>query len=99
MQQASEKRNVQIAPPVISVVDTSEASMKKAESEKVIRSLSTQWFATLPPEDKEHPSFGVFCNWVRANGYGDYLDFRSRMGPSNDAESWFDNELGQSWRN
>lgn len=72
--------------------------MKKAECEKAIRSLSTKWFATLPEDEKEHPGFGSFCRWLHENGYGSYLDFRSTMGPSYDAESWFDDELGQSWR-
>ncbi|TWF53300.1 hypothetical protein FHW37_104579 [Neorhizobium alkalisoli] len=73
--------------------------MKRAEAEKAIRSLSTTWFATLSRNEQEHPSFGTFSNWLRENGYSDCLDFRSTMGANYDAEMWFDQELGQSWRN
>lgn len=73
--------------------------MKKAEAEKAIRSLSTQWFHTLPEREQEHPSFGSFKGWLRANGYGHYLDFRTTEGADNAAEWWFDHELKQTWRN
>jgi len=72
--------------------------MKKADSEKAIRSLSTQWANTLSDEDREHPSFSSFKAWLSTNGYGGYMDFRSTMGPDYDAEAWFDEELGQMWR-
>lgn len=72
--------------------------MKKDEAEKAIRSLATTWFDTLPEEKREHPSFYAFKDWLSANHYSHYLDFRSRMGANYDAEAWFDDELGQSWR-
>ncbi|MCA0045601.1 hypothetical protein LB577_01305 [Mesorhizobium sp. B283B1A] len=72
--------------------------MKKADAEKAIRSLSTQWANTLSDKEREHPSFSTFKTWLSANRYGGYLDFRSVMGPDYDAEAWFDEELGQMWR-
>jgi len=72
--------------------------MKKSEAEKAIRSLSTTWFRSLPEAEKEHPSFGSFKSWMRSNGYGHYLDFRSTGGADEAAESWFDQELKQTWR-
>lgn len=73
----------------------------KAESEKAIRSLATQWARTQPTrsDGNWHPSFIEFSNWLRSNGYGHYLEFRSVAGPFEDAERWFDEELGQAWRN
>jgi hypothetical protein len=72
--------------------------MKKPEAEKAIRSLSHTWFATLAEKEQEHPSFGEFTRWLRDNGYGGYLDFRSTMGANEAAEMWFDQELKQTWR-
>jgi hypothetical protein len=45
------------------------------------------------------PSFIDFKSWLRENGYSHYLNFRSVMGPEEDAERWFDQEFGQMWRN
>ena len=45
------------------------------------------------------PSFSKFLSWVRQQGFEEYLKFRSTMGPLEDAERWFDEELGQTWRN
>lgn len=72
--------------------------MKKTEAEKAIRSLSTTWFRTLSEKEQEHPSFGSFKSWMRSNGYGHYLDFRSTEGADEAAEWWFDQELKQTWR-
>lgn len=41
--------------------------MKKAEAEKAIRSLVTQWADTLSDIDREHPSFSTFKTWLSAN--------------------------------
>ena len=49
--------------------------MKKAEAEKAIRSLSSKWFQTLSETEQDHPSLGSFKSWLRANGYGHYLEF------------------------
>lgn len=72
--------------------------MKKAEAEPAIRALATKWFYTLPEEKREHPSFGTFKAWLSANRYSHYLIFRSSIGADYDAEMWFDDELGQTWR-
>jgi hypothetical protein len=72
--------------------------MKKTESESAIRALASKWFDTLPEEKREHPSFYAFKDWLSANHYSHYLNFRSRMGADYDAEAWFDDELGQNWR-
>ena len=72
--------------------------MKKAEAEKAIRYLATQWPNTLSKEDRADPSFSTFKSWLAANRYSSYLDFRSVMGADYDAEAWFDEELGQMWR-
>lgn len=55
-------------------------------------------FATLPKEKQGHPSFSSFKDWLSANGYSHYLNFRSVAGADYDAEMWFDDELGQNWR-
>lgn len=73
--------------------------MKKSEAEKAIRSLCSKWEQTLESADKEHPSFYQFKDWLNANGYGGYLNFRSSISADYDAEIWFDQELGQAWRN
>jgi hypothetical protein len=72
--------------------------MKKAESEPVIRKLATDWFATLPEERRDHPSFLAFKDWLSTKGCSHYLNFRSVAGADYDAEMWFDDELGQNWR-
>jgi hypothetical protein len=72
--------------------------MKKAECEQPIKSLAIEWRATQTSAEHEHPHFSAFKDWLRANGYGRYLDFRSRMGADYDAELWFDQALGQTWR-
>ena len=72
--------------------------MKKSECEPAIRSLSHQWFTALPDPKPAHPAFWEFKRGLQANGYGQYLDFRSAMGPDEAAEWWFDQELKQTWR-
>ncbi len=72
--------------------------MKKADCEQPIKSLAIEWRATLNGEQYEHPSFANFKDWLRANGYSGYLNFRSRMSADFDAELWFDQALGQAWR-
>lgn len=48
--------------------------------------------------DASHPSFSDFKAWLHEEGYSYLLDFRSVMGADEDAEQWFDQELGQTWR-
>ena len=45
------------------------------------------------------PSFVDFKSWLRESGYSHYVNFRSVMGPEEDAERWFDQEFGQTCRN
>jgi hypothetical protein len=74
--------------------------MNKAEAEQRIRSLCTKWrdAVGLSGAQLEHPSFREFKSWLIANGYSQYLDFQSTMGPDHDAELWFDEEFKQIWR-
>lgn len=72
--------------------------MKKSESEPAIRSLTKDWFATLPASKQDHPSFLAFKDWLSTNGNLHYLSFRSLAGADYDVEMWFDDELGQNWR-
>lgn len=75
--------------------------MKRAECEKAIRSLVHEWAKArgIPIPPVEQPSFSDFKSWLNQNGYSHYLNFRSVMGPEEDAERWFDQELRQTWRN
>jgi hypothetical protein len=75
--------------------------MKKAECEKNIRRLVHDWRVLRGIEigSAEMPSFSDFCSWLRSSGHSQLLEFRSAMGPLEDAERWFDAELKQSWRN
>lgn len=73
--------------------------MKKSECEPAVRKLVREWANTQEQPPGWHPSFGEFKTWLRTQGYGHYLEFRSEM-PANDvAEQWFDQELKQAWRN
>ena len=75
--------------------------MTKGECEKAIRSLCGTWGAekgiTVP--STEVISFSEFRRWLDEKGYGQYLRFRSTLGPLYDAEAWFDDEMKQRWRN
>lgn len=75
--------------------------IKKADAEKAIRSLVTQWADEVgfDPASGAMPSFSAFKSWLRTNRYDGYLSFQSTMGPDADAEHWFDQELKQTWRN
>jgi hypothetical protein len=74
--------------------------MRKAEAEQGIRQLCYKWGqengVTLSAESD--PSFSDFCSWLSAKGYSNYLDFRSTMGPREDAERWFNDVFKQNWR-
>lgn len=74
--------------------------MKKSDAEVAIRQLVHEWRGAkgVPTMADDHPDFGAFVTWLRNQGYGRYLDFRSTMGPQEDAERWFDQELKQMWR-
>ena len=73
--------------------------MKKTEAETAIRALATEWAMGLAEAEREHPSFSAFKTWLSQKGYSHYLSFRSIMGADHNAETWFDQELGQAWRN
>lgn len=75
--------------------------MKRTEAEQAIRVLVHQWAAStgIAAGSNEQPSFLAFKRWADAQGYGGYFTFRSTMGPLEDAERWFDQELRQTWRN
>lgn len=73
--------------------------MKRSECQPAIRRLVHEWAAAQERPTNWHPSFGAFASWLKENGYGQYLVFRSTMGASFDAEQWFDQELKQGWRN
>jgi hypothetical protein len=75
--------------------------MTKAKSEKFIRYLVREWaIETGVQRDAfEMPVFSDFQRWLNEHGYGHYLNFRSTMGPEAEAKLWFDQELGQAWRN
>lgn len=73
--------------------------MKKGECEKAIRYLCHEWrsncgLSDTPPEKL---SFSRFFSWMQQN-YPAYLNFRTSTSVSYDAEMWFDEEFGQSWR-
>lgn len=76
--------------------------MTKAEAEAAIRSLSREWALEryrsreLPPD--AHPSFSEFRVWLVGRSLSGCLSFRSRGDAEDEAETWFDDELGQSWR-
>lgn len=73
----------------------------KADCEKAIRALCHEWAAEIgiPIPSVDQPSFLKFKSWVEERGYGHYLKFQSVRGAHNDAEQWFDEEFGQTWRN
>jgi hypothetical protein len=74
---------------------------KKSDCESIIRQLCREWARVrgIPSRPDFQPSFVEFKSWLRENGYSRYLNFRSVMGPEEDAERWFDQEFGQTWRN
>ncbi|MCP1470988.1 hypothetical protein J3E64_002685 [Sphingobium sp. OAS761] len=74
---------------------------RKADAEKAIRYLVSQWARKngIAVGSVDMPSFYDFRSWLGREGYSHYLDFRSVMGPLEDAERWFDEELKQTWRN
>lgn len=73
----------------------------KAECETVIRQLVHQWAKanSIKPGSETIPSFSEFRSWIDLQGLSQYLNFRSVMGPYEDAARWFDEELKQTWRN
>ncbi|MDP1628358.1 hypothetical protein [Parvibaculum sp.] len=74
---------------------------KKADCEKAIRSLCHEWAKETGFQISSgvQPHFSDFKTWLRSNGHARYLNFRSTIGASDNAEIWFDEELKQTWRN
>lgn len=72
--------------------------MKKAECEKALRSLCQDWAKERAKDELDDPSFFQFEEWLRQNGYSQYLDFRATPSARYWAEIWFAEELGQLWR-
>lgn len=74
---------------------------KKAGAERAIRQLAHEWADAqgIQPGSAEMPSFVAFHRWAVDRGGAAYFQFRSLRGPLEDAESWFDQELRQAWRN
>lgn len=74
--------------------------MKKSEAEPLIRSLVHQWRRdsgnSTTPTSKLHAS--DFITWLRAR-HPQLLEFRSTMGPTEDVERWFDQEMKLTWQN
>ena len=75
--------------------------MQKDECEKAIRQLCHEWAKVrgISSAPVDQPSFSDFKSWLNEKGYSHYLNFRSVTGPMYDAESWFDQEFKQTWRN
>ena len=73
--------------------------MKRPECKLAIYRLAVEWAETQDKPDNWHPSFGAFVSWLKQNGHGQCLEFRSVMGAAYDAEQWFDDALKQGWRN
>lgn len=88
-------------PQQLSSNQTDGAFVKKSECEQAIRHLVNKWAdeVGVQPGQALMPSFSAFRSWLAQRGYGHYLSFRSVMGPLEDAERWFDEELKQTWRN
>ena len=76
--------------------------MKKAEAEQMIRHLCGEWANEkgLPHQSQRkayfYASYSEFKNWCIAKGYGNYFEFRSKLGANYDANLWFDNEFNQA---
>jgi hypothetical protein len=75
--------------------------MKKSDAKPALHALFGKWadFKGLPAHPIDQPSFSEFVSWARANGYGQYFEFRSGRDPRDDIEDWFDRHFKQSWRN
>jgi hypothetical protein len=75
--------------------------MRKADAEKAIRHLCNEWGDVIgfPRPAIDAPSFLDFKQWCGDKGFEHYFEFRSVMGARYDAERWFDEEFGQTWRN
>jgi hypothetical protein len=73
--------------------------MKKDECEGAIRHLCGEWRRQPEQRDKLDSQlyFSDFLTWTRRE-YPRYLNFRSAISAEYDAELWFDEEFGQTWK-
>lgn len=74
--------------------------MTKAQVRERFPSLLDEW-CSLPENEsteRQRLNFDVFHEWLVAN-YPQATQFRSRMGPREDLEQWFDQATRQTWRN
>jgi hypothetical protein len=73
--------------------------MQKEQAEREIRYLITQWRRQEPQSQisNEELHCSDFIRWLRENSPG-HLEFRSTMPVRDCIDTWFGQELGQSWR-
>jgi len=71
--------------------------MLKSDSERAVRRLCRDWLKAQVIAEREHPSFLKFAYWLREH-YPEVLSFRASTSPFEEAERWFNSELGQNWR-
>jgi hypothetical protein len=78
-----------------------DGSDERSEAEPAIRHLAHQWAKEAGVEiaSAEQLSFSAFKRWADQCGYSVYFTFWSSQDALDDAERWFDQELGQAWRN
>ncbi|MEC8194920.1 MAG: hypothetical protein VX228_01070, partial [Pseudomonadota bacterium] len=69
-------------------------------AEQLIRSIVHDWANEQPNRQSAdwHPSWYEFKTWLLER-HPRALSFRSTGGADMAAENWFDDELGQTWRN
>ena len=74
--------------------------MKKSQAEPEIRHLISVWRQQEPQQGQANADLHCsdFIRWLRENSPG-HLDFRGTMSVTDTIEMWFDQELGQTWRN
>ncbi len=73
--------------------------MIREAAKSEIRRLCPLWAATQSEDEMKEPRFFQFVQWLKDNGFGSVLTFRSTMGAMEDAERWFDEVFKQGWRN
>ena len=74
--------------------------VRKSEAEQAIRHLCHVWRDELGFRRAavSSPNFAAFTAWLHDKGHGQYLSFRSVLGPLDDVERWFDEEFKQRRR-
>ncbi len=74
--------------------------IKIDEAERIVRSHATEWARLhgVSIGQEEMPSWLDFRDWLLSNN-SNALSFKCVGGSKARAEKWFEDELGQSWRN